>query len=157
MNSVLLARTREVEAKVRSRLNEAIRIEWAPKIQRFVLCEERLDTGADPTWIPRDSDLEGAEYEGPWGTQPINAMTTLRTLVRMETMEGDYMEPTYAIVELVYGTMFKRRGDVDPTEYGSRAAARREAAFEKEMRDDWKAFEPTYRAKQVNRIYSTPR
>jgi hypothetical protein len=84
-------------------------------------------------------------------------MTTLRTLVRLETMEGDYMEPTYAIVELVYGTMFKRRGDVDPREYGSRAAERSEAAFEKQMRDDWKAFEPTYRAKQVNRIYSTPR
>ncbi len=156
MNNLLLARTREVESRVRRCINDAYRIIWAPKIQRFVLCEERLCTEAIPTWIPRDSDLEGAEYEGVWGPQPINEMTTLRTLVRLETMEGDYMEPTYAIVELVIATMFKRRGDIDPREYGSRAAERREAAFEKQMLDEWKAFEPTYRAKKLNRVYSTP-
>ena len=54
------------------------------------------------------------------------------------------------------GTLAQWHGDIDPREYGSRAAERREAAFEKQMLDEWKAFEPTYRAKKLNRVYSTP-
>lgn len=165
MNSFVIAEAYKTQQEVNRRYDRAIRIVWAPKIQRFVICEDKLETrtstapdgSSESPWINRDPDLEGAQHFGMWGEmQQIGIKTTLEARRRLETREGDYMPPDADIVIAILAMECPRAGDRDPTEFGMAAVERREALRRKKWAGQIKDALPTMIAKKNNRVYSTP-